>query len=622
MYHNAPPLASLGSSLNGTGGQGGGSNNNWNESQRMRGKVRYGSRNQNSQHRHHHARDSHHGHHSNDSGTNSSGYGSLNNTNSIPSINKSSLPVNNMVLNSGPSPRGNVGSHHTSSTGGRGKGSRRQNRNHHQNQGGSSLHNSLNNSLNGGLSSGNVGAGGSIYLDNSSGDHLNATQVHGNSQQHSQMQQISSKYQQQNQLLPRIGSSQQPTGRGSLQKRNSGVKNQQNSSNAENDHNQSQMPNLYNARDSRASPTPMLSPSRSNNQLNSNIRDSRGLCSGSNSIKGYKPSNPHNWTNQDNLFVMENVSYGNNNANNIYCVLDGHGEHGHIVSKRCTELLPQLLTSKNCLLTAPPSNQNNGINYYYDYKRAFLSTQSDLNNNTHTIVDASCSGATCVLVNVNLTDGVVITANCGDSRAIIGSSKKTPNGQVTYVVTPLSYDHKPDRQDERKRILACNGRVGCRQMAVPNTNRVSVPNASGGSSVPSMISVPVGPCRVWYSYKGDTLGLAMSRSLGDCVVHQSGVSAEPELVVYKLNNATSDGHGNALTDEFIVLATDGIWDVLDNNAVTQLVVQNFINPANQSGGKHSWSPQEAAQFLTKTARSKWEKLSPMIDDITCVVVKL
>lgn len=123
----------------------------------------------------------------------------------------------------------------------------------------------------------------------------------------------------------------------------------------------------------------------------------------------------------------------------------------------------------------------------------------------------------------------------------------------------------------------------------------------------------------------------MSRSLGDCVVHTCGVSAEPEIVVYRLNStdvAASAGGGSSsfhMVDEFIVLATDGIWDVLDNNTVVNLVVQNFVNPAAQQqpfGTYPQWSTTEAAAFLTKTARAKWEKLSPMIDDITCIVVRL
>jgi len=41
-----------------------------------------------------------------------------------------------------------------------------------------------------------------------------------------------------------------------------------------------------------------------------------------------------------------------------------------------------------------------------------------------------------------------------------------------------------------------------------------------------------------------------------------------------------------------------------------------------AGGVSAWSPLEASHCITKFARSRWEKLSPMIDDITCIVVKL
>eukprot|EP01006_Ploeotia_vitrea_P025288 TRINITY_DN58169_c0_g1_i1.p1 TRINITY_DN58169_c0_g1~~TRINITY_DN58169_c0_g1_i1.p1 ORF type:complete len:583 (-),score=-19.86 TRINITY_DN58169_c0_g1_i1:117-1805(-) len=562
----------------------------------MSRKIRYGSRNTN--HHHHHHRNNNNSNYDHSHGHSNHSGGHLNSSGNIPSLNpiRNSLQPNNLQLNnssmnnSSISPRSNP----------RKGGSKRQQREHRQ--------------------IGNVGAGGSIYYDpngESGGgntQHLNHTNKFNNSSNQ----------------LPRIGSSQQnSSGTQGGRRSNANQQKQPNNSlspmlhdttsNSNNSNNNNIMPNLKNT--NRQSPVHFHSPqpSRANSLRTSNVEiKERRITSGVSTIKGYKPSNPLNWINQDNYFVMESVNSGNT-VNNIYCVLDGHGEHGHIVSKRITELLPQFLTSKNCII----NSTNNNINYYYDYKKAFISTQNDLNSNTHNIVDASCSGATCVLLNVNLQDGVIIIANCGDSRAIIGSSKRSGNGNnnVAYIATPLSYDHKPDRQDERKRILASNGRVGCRQMAVPNTNRVSVPNASGGSSIPSMISVPVGPCRVWYSYKGDTLGLAMSRSLGDCVVHQCGVSAEPELGVYKINSIEHGTGNNNLNDEFIVMATDGIWDVLDNNTVIQLIVQNFVTPALQSNNG-DWNPNDAATFLTKTARAKWEKLSPMIDDITCIVVKL
>ncbi len=117
--------------------------------------------------------------------------------------------------------------------------------------------------------------------------------------------------------------------------------------------------------------------------------------------------------------------------------------------------------------------------------------------------------------------------------------------------------------------------------------------------------MPVGPCRVWYQHRGETLGLAMSRSLGDAVVHKFGVSSEPEVIEHMVDD----------NDEFIILATDGVWDVVDNNHAVQMIHNFVVRSPN-------WNPLEASSALCKFARSRWEKLSPMIDDITCVIVKL
>jgi serine/threonine protein phosphatase PrpC len=112
---------------------------------------------------------------------------------------------------------------------------------------------------------------------------------------------------------------------------------------------------------------------------------------------------------------------------------------------------------------------------------------------------------------------------------------------------------------------------------------------------------------VWYQYRGDTLGLAMSRSLGDTIVHRSGVSAEPEITTHMVEDY----------DDFIVIATDGVWDVVDNNQAVQ-IVQSFA----AKSPTRNWSALEAAVWVCKFARGRWEKLSPMVDDITCLVIKL
>ena len=52
----------------------------------------------------------------------------------------------------------------------------------------------------------------------------------------------------------------------------------------------------------------------------------------------------------------------------------------------------------------------------------------------------------------------------------------------------------------------------------------------------------------------DSPGLAMSRSIGDFFAHTLGCICEPEIFTKQI-----DGQFN-----IIVLATDGVWEVLSN----------------------------------------------------------
>jgi len=65
-----------------------------------------------------------------------------------------------------------------------------------------------------------------------------------------------------------------------------------------------------------------------------------------------------------------------------------------------------------------------------------------------------------------------------------------------------------------------------------------------------------------------------------------------------------------------VLGTDGVWDVMDNNQACE-IVQTHI----QRQGP-SWVPEECASLIARSARRRWANLSSMIDDITCLVIKL
>ncbi|XP_057966771.1 probable protein phosphatase 2C 8 isoform X2 [Malania oleifera] len=73
-------------------------------------------------------------------------------------------------------------------------------------------------------------------------------------------------------------------------------------------------------------------------------------------------------------------------------------------------------------------------------------------------------GSTAVVVVVGKEE--VVTANCGDSRAVLCRGG---------VAVPLSCDHKPDRPDERERVEAAGGRIinwnGSRVLGVLATSR-------------------------------------------------------------------------------------------------------------------------------------------------------
>ena len=135
------------------------------------------------------------------------------------------------------------------------------------------------------------------------------------------------------------------------------------------------------------------------------------------------------------------------------------------------------------------------------------------------------------------------------------------------------------------------------------------------------------PLRIWYRVgpSGDsgpnrrlsltrrgsvcnTIGLAMTRSLGDKLAHDtSGVISEPSVIQFSLNFDL---------DHYVVVGSDGLWDMTTYDEAMASVEEEIKN-----NGK-SWSPQQAAELLVERARLKWENQSRSIDDITCCIIKL
>ncbi|GER32479.1 protein phosphatase 2C family protein [Striga asiatica] len=156
--------------------------------------------------------------------------------------------------------------------------------------------------------------------------------------------------------------------------------------------------------------------------------------------------------------------------------------------------------------------------------------------------DAGSTASTAILVGNRL-----LVANVGDSRAVI-----CRGGNAIAV----SRDHKPDQTDERQRIENAGGFV-----MWAGTWRV------GGV-------------------------LAVSRAFGDRLLKQY-VVADPEIQEEKVDD----------TLEFLILASDGLWDVVTNEEAVSMT-----RPISD--------PEEAAKRLMQEAHQRGSG-----DNITVVIVR-
>lgn len=164
----------------------------------------------------------------------------------------------------------------------------------------------------------------------------------------------------------------------------------------------------------------------------------------------------------------------------------------------------------------------------------------------------------------------LLIASVGDSRAVLCRSRDAPgaaDGGKQLVAIPLSEDHKPNRPDEQKRVEELGGVID-----FEGVWRVFIPGQAnfGGQQIAR-----------W--------GLAVSRSFGDlllkepekydCVGASPGglISAVPEMRAVDLVPGT---------DRFLVLASDGVWDVIGNEDAVAIC-------AGQQ------RPEQAAQMLLR-----------------------
>ncbi|XP_044464530.1 probable protein phosphatase 2C 33 isoform X2 [Mangifera indica] len=302
--------------------------------------------------------------------------------------------------------------------------------------------------------------------------------------------------------------------------------------------------------------------------------------------------------NQDAMIFWENFGAM---EDTIFCgVFDGHGPYGHMVSKTVRDSLPLKLSAQWQLNNGSMNMMNNNsssavgsiksgdsflsvkeprtlidnkhnqsqTDIFITLKEAFLKAfkvmDKELKHGPH--LDCYCSGTTAVTL--VMQGHHLVIGNVGDSRAVLSTRDK----DNSRIAVQLTVDQKPNLPKEAERIMLCKGRV----FALPNEPEVT---------------------RIWQP-NVDSPGLAMARSFGDFCLKDYGLISIPEISYLHLTEK----------DEFIVLATDGVWDVLSNKQVVDIVA--------------SAPRSSAARALVESAVQAWRYKHPTSKVDDCAVVCL
>lgn len=206
------------------------------------------------------------------------------------------------------------------------------------------------------------------------------------------------------------------------------------------------------------------------------------------------------------------------------------------------------------ILENPANNRiTNAVNNAFNETDSMIGEVYRSTQGTRHLQDPGCT-ASCVLV----TDDYFVFANLGDSRALLCS-----DGKLTFATE----DHKPTSQEEKDRI--CN---------------------AGG-----------------FVLRGRVMAtLAVSRALGD---HQFKDQDLPwaEQMVSSVPTVTFIDR-NIARDDFLLMACDGVWDVMTNESAIKFALAGLETGA---------SPAEVAARLIAFAlkRGSTDNLSVIIIDM-------
>lgn len=100
--------------------------------------------------------------------------------------------------------------------------------------------------------------------------------------------------------------------------------------------------------------------------------------------------------------------------------------------------------------------------------------------------------------------------------------------------------------------------------------------------------------------------LAMSRAIGDLCFRPYGVICDPEVSTVS----------RSVDDEYLLLATDGLWDVLTNEEAYR-IIRHTVAASQAQGMEREECIQNSANRLTRVALDRGSR-----DNITVVLLDL
>lgn len=215
-------------------------------------------------------------------------------------------------------------------------------------------------------------------------------------------------------------------------------------------------------------------------------------------------------------------TYCVHNGGRFAGVFDGHG--GASVSRYTSETIYEKIEK----FVQLESRSNNSYPDIAAIVKSINCAFDEIEDEVLDIDEFQYQGSTAVAVYVHedkeTTERTIVSANVGDSRAVLSHRSKAID---------LTRDHKPDDVIEKSRILA------------------------------------MGETIEWDSYSqvSRVKNLSLSRAIGDRFA-KPVVSGEVEIKLFPINDSLDK---NGTEDDFIILASDGLWDVMTSQNCVDFV---------------------------------------------------